>query len=191
MPSARRARNVQRRKREVFGHIVGQLCVNSAFKQRGFGNHVHAVDFGVNRKYFFDFERREGEGHERRDFVSDFESRVGQILAYVRDSADKHTAAARDGVLHFAALGDNLFYASCDFVRVAAALVFYLSERGGVYVEACHVADYFVGVNRVEAVVDFQRRLREHALGLYNAVSSVFVSLDFHICRLLVWIKIF
>jgi len=135
----------------------------------------------VDGEDLIDLQRREGQRHQRRDPVADLEVAVLEIVADVGDLADEHAAGAGDGVLLFAALGDDAHNHFADLLLVAAAGLADLGEGRGVDVQGDDVADDLIGVVFGHVVVDLLCRLRQHALGFDDAVRAVLVAFElFH-----------
>ena len=118
-----------------------------------------------------DAKRRERQGHERCDAIARaHRRRTRQRRADRAHATDEHAAGTRDGVVMFAALGDERQNVRRDARFVAAARFDDLPERRAIDVQRLDVAENFVVVARRRSV-EFPGCLRQHARGFENAMA--------------------
>ena len=190
---SRSAGHVQSSQSQRLGHILGHLGVQGGLKQNSLTHDVHTVDVLVDGQDLVDLQGSHGQRNQRNDLVAHLQIKVGlgqQILTDISNLALEHAAGAGHRVLLLAALGHDAHDHFADLDLIAAAGLFDLGEGSGVDVQGGNIADDFVGVALGHIVVDLPCSLGQNALGLDDAMGTVFIAFHNHGKILLKYVKI-
>ena len=135
----------------------------------------------MNRFDFPDLQGGQGQGDQRGNLIAHLQVDLTlQILADLLDRTDEHAAGAGDGVLHLAALVDDIQDHLLGLAQVLAAGLINLGKGGGVDVQGGDVTEDLVGV-ALHGIVDLLGGLGHKALGLNHAVDTILIAFFLHV----------